>query len=320
MKRQFFSLFGTRPPSSFHIEQRLHFTLRCARVTVLEVIQRSTEFLARKGVESPRLQVELLLGHVLKVPRLRLYLDFERILAEPELDLLRELIKRRGTREPLQHILGSTSFCGLEMSVTPDVLIPRPETEVLAERAWQWLESRVAAGRETQTALDFGTGSGCIAVSVAVHVPQAKVLALDVSLAALKIAIGNAALHGVSERLQFFEGHGLHVLPREVRFDLVVANPPYIPTAEISTLAPEVREHDPRLALDGGADGLFFYRRLATETRPYLVERGKLMAEFGDGQAPALQSIFEAAGWVIEEIAPDLSGRPRIMIARRAES
>src|SRR3954467_1721292 len=137
-------------------------------VTVLEVIKRSSEFLARKGVESPRLQIELLLSHVLQMPRLKLYLNFERVLTDAEMEKLRGLVKRRGEREPLQHIVGTTSFCGHEFAVSKDVLIPRPETEQLAEQAWQYLEKRPAS-----KALDYGTGSGCLAVTIALKCPQA---------------------------------------------------------------------------------------------------------------------------------------------------
>src|SRR5262249_39838407 len=158
------------------------------RVTVLEVIQRSTEFLARKGVDSPRLQVEWLLAHVLKMPRLQLYLNFERVLAPPELGTVREMVRRRGHREPLQHIVGSTSFCGLEIAVNPHVLVPRPETELLAERGWQFLNSLSPDPAAPATVLDFGTGSGCIAVALACNAPKAHVLALEASEAALKIA------------------------------------------------------------------------------------------------------------------------------------
>src|SRR5215469_6765503 len=149
-------------------------------MTVLEGIQKSAEFLAKKGVESPRLQAELLLAHVLKLPRMKLYLNFERALTEPETDVFRELVKRRSQREPLQHIVGSTSFCGLEIAVNRNVLVPRPETEILAELGWKWLwredrGSKIEDGRSNggRTALDFGTGSGCIAIALAFKCPDA---------------------------------------------------------------------------------------------------------------------------------------------------
>ena len=288
-------------------------------MTVLEVIQRSTEFLARKGVEAPRLQVELLLAHTLKLPRLRLYLDFERRLTEPELDSVRQGVKRRANREPLQHIVGSTSFCGLEMKVNTKVLVPRPETEGLAEGAWGFL-GQAPAIEGPVTALDFGTGSGCLAIALAVHVPSAQIWALDASADALLVACENAEVNRVAERIRFVEGTGLEALPPEIRFDLVVSNPPYIPTAEIEHLMPEVRDYDPRLALDGGADGLSVFRHLAAGASRYLRSAGQIMCEFGDGQADALRELFGSEGWAEIAVRPDLSGRPRILVARLAKS
>jgi release factor glutamine methyltransferase len=289
-------------------------------VTVLEVIQRSTEYLARKGVDSPRLQVELLLAQVLKVPRLKLYLDFERPLTEAELNRTRDLVKRRGNREPLQHLIGSSSFCGLEIKVNASVLIPRPETEGLAERAWRLLEDRAKEGRGAVSALDFGTGSGCLAVAIAHHVPSAQVDALDLSRAALELARENVTRHQLSSRVRFFEGDGFNALPPGTLYDLIVANPPYIPSGEIEHLAPEVRDHDPRLALDGGVDGLDVVRRLAREGAGYLKGGGRLLCEFGDGQSEAVQAVFEAQRWTIEDVTPDLSGRARFLVARGSES
>jgi release factor glutamine methyltransferase len=147
-------------------------------VTVLEVIQRSTEFLQQKGVESARLQIELMLARILNIPRLKLYLNFDRKLTEPEISQAREMVRRRASREPLQHILGSVSFCGLEIRCDRAALIPRPETELLAERAWQFMSSRPPG---ESTCLDLGTGTGCIAIAVAVHAPQAVIHAVEIS-------------------------------------------------------------------------------------------------------------------------------------------
>lgn len=287
-------------------------------MTVLEVIQRSAEFLTKKGVESPRLQVELLLAHVLHLPRMGLYLNFERALTPKELDELRELVRRRGQREPLQQIIGSTSFCGLELSVNKNVLVPRPETELLAELGWQFLNS-LSNSTPQPLALDFGTGSGCLAITIAVKSPAAHVLAVDVSTDALELARQNAARHQVESRIQFFVGDGFAALPPETRFDLIVANPPYIPSKEIDTLEPEVRDHDPRMALDGGADGLDFYRRLAREAGTFLNPGGRIMLEFGDGQETAIQNLFEQQKWIVEAVKADYSGRPRILVAHRAD-
>lgn len=283
-------------------------------MTVLEVIQRSSEFLAKRGVDSPRLQTELLLAQVLGLPRMKLYLNFERKLNEAELDKLRQFVKRRGEREPLQHIIGSTSFCGLEIAVSGAVLIPRPETELLAERAVKFLQTRGVPGAAV---LDFGTGSGCLAIVIATQAAGTKVHAVDISETALAVAHGNADRLGLNGQIQFHRGDGFAVVPAEQRFDLIVSNPPYIATEEIAALEPEVRDHDPRVALDGGSDGLDFYRRLAAEAGARLNPGGRLLLELGDGQDAAVRVLCESAGWRVEAVENDYTGRARILIAHR---
>lgn len=285
-------------------------------MTVLEIIQRSTEFLARKGVESPRLQIELLLAHILQMPRLKLYLNFERALTEAQLATLRELVRRRGEREPLQHLLGTVSFVGLELAVTRDVLIPRPETEQLVELAARHLTNRNPGPAHPTRVLDFGTGSGCVAIALAKEFPEIEIHATDVSEAALGVARENAAHQGLAGRMHFHHGDGFAAVPVGMRFDLLVSNPPYIPSAEIATLQPEVRDHDPRLALDGGPDGLEFYRRFVAEAPAFVQTGALLVAEFGDNQEGALTEMFSAPGWQLEAIEKDLSGRARFMVAR----
>jgi release factor glutamine methyltransferase len=324
-------------------------------VTVLEAIQKSADFLAKKGVEPSRLQAELLLAHRLKLPRMKLYLNFERGLTPSETDALRESVKRRGQREPLQHIVGSTSFCGLEITVNRHALVPRPETELLAEAGWTFLAERrsptrlveieqpLRAGAETgaPTALDFGTGTGCIAIALAAKCPDAKITAVDVSAEALALAKQNAAANNVAERIEFLLSDGFAALterwgerPREPKenaqtgspgvsphqFDLIISNPPYIPSAEIATLEPEVRDYDPRAALDGGADGLVFYRKLAAEAKSFIKLGGIIILEFGDGQADAVQSIFKTQKWIVEAVKEDYSQRARILIAKSSSS
>ncbi len=281
-------------------------------MTVLEAIQKTADFLAKKGVESARLNAELLLAHQLKLPRMKLYLNFDRVLTALETDGLRELIKRRAAREPLQHITGSTSFCGHEITVTRHALVPRPETELLAELGWKFLATR----NGLPTALDFGTGTGCIAIAIAAKCSAAKIMALDLSTDALALAKQNAEQNQVGNRIEFFSGNGFAALRDGAQFDLIISNPPYIATAEIETLEPEVRDFDPRTALDGGADGLDFYRRLALEARPFLKSDGQLMVEFGDGQAEDIQKIFEAQKWLVEAVHNDFSQRARILTAK----
>jgi release factor glutamine methyltransferase len=278
-------------------------------VTVLEAIQKSADFLAKRGVESPRLQAELLLAHRLKMPRMKLYLNFERALTAEETDSYRELIKRRGQREPLQHIVGSTSFCGYEIAVNRYALVPRPETEILAELGWTFL-----ATLNSPNALDLGTGTGCVAIALAAKCPTAKIVASDISPEALALAKQNAEKNNV--RIEFLQGNGFAALPAGAQFDLIISNLPYIPTAEIATLEPEVRDFDPRPALDGGVDGLNFYRMFAAQAKPFLKPGGKIMLEFGDGQAPAIRNLFENEKWVVEEIKSDYSQRLRILVAK----
>ena len=307
-------------------------------MTVLEAIRKSTEFLAKKGVESPRLQAEWLLAHILRMPRMKLYLNFERGLTPAETDSLRELVKRRGRHEPLQHLSGSTSFCGLEIAVNRQALVPRPETELLAEEGWKFLST---LNSQPATALDLGTGTGCIALTLAVKCPTAKITATDISEDALALAKENAMRNGVAERIEFLPGDGFAALqnagqaaslsPSENnqsgtgkmpvrRFDLIISNPPYIPSAEIATLQPEVRDFDPCAALDGGADGLDFYRRFSVQAKPFLKSDGKMMLEFGDGQAEAIQRIFEAEKWIVEAVREDYSHCARILIIKSSSS
>src|ERR1035441_1509241 len=188
-------------------------------MTVLETIQKSTDFLGKKGIESPRLQTELLLAHLLMLPRMKLYLNFERVLTAAETDALREFVKRRGQREPLQQIVGSTSFCGYEIAVSRHALVPRPETEMLAEFGWQFLQGRadLPVGQDTRqrvptSALDFGTGTGCIAIALAAKCPNAKIVATDISADALALAKTNAAQNNVAERIEFLQGDGFAAL------------------------------------------------------------------------------------------------------------
>jgi len=281
----------------------------------LEIIQRSTEFLEAKGVETPRLQTELLLAHLLQLPRMQLYLNFERTLTTTEVARFRDYIKRRVRREPVQHIVGSTSFCGLEITTNRQVLVPRPETELLAEAGWKFLGQLSKRDPYSPAAMDFGTGSGCLAIALAANCSAARIYAGDISPEALEVARQNAGRHLLTERIEFMAGDGFAAVPVGMRFDLIISNPPYIPTAEIGGLQPEVRDYDPPCALDGGPDGLDFFRRLAVEARPFLKAGGKIMLEFGDGQAGGIWEIFERQKWVVDAVEKDYTQRPRILIA-----
>jgi len=285
-------------------------------VTVLEVIQRSTDFLSKKGIDSPRLQTELLLAHILALPRMQLYLKFERVLSDREVELMRDAVKRRAQHEPLQYIVGSTSFCGLEIKINRNVLVPRPETEMLAEQGWSFLKELVASGELRPKAVDLGTGSGCIAIALAVNCPEAEVAVIDSSPEALNLAKENAEAHRVSAPISFASLDLLSDPLPKGPFHLLISNPPYIPSAEIDSLQPEVSQFEPRTALDGGPDGLNFYRVLARQGQTILGSNGKLMVEFGDGQAEAISALLCEENWIVERVLEDYTRRPRILIAR----
>jgi release factor glutamine methyltransferase len=188
---------------------------------------------------------------------------------------------------------------------------------LLAEHGWNFLSSISTSEPHPLAVLDFGTGSGCLAITLAVKCPAAEVYAVDISAEALAVAGQNAARHGVSERVRFVQGDGFTSLPPTIQFHLLIANPPYIPSGEIDRLEPEVREHDPRPALDGGPDGLDFFRRLASEAAAWLKPEGRIVLEFGEGQASALRRLFEAEKWIVERIVDDYTQHPRILIGRK---
>lgn len=275
--------------------------------TVLRILQWTAEHFQRKGIESGRRDAELLLGRVLGLDRVGLYLQFDRPLDEDERSRFRQLLERRAAREPLQYILGKTEFWSREFAVSPAVLIPRADTEVLVEEA-------LARRGEARTALDIGTGSGVIAVALALEVSALAVTAIDLSAAALEVAAQNAASHGVKERIRFREES-----LAEVRgtFDLVVSNPPYIAEAELAALMPEVRDHEPRLALAAGVDGLDAYRLLAARAAELLAPGGWLLVEVGLGQAQAVAELWRGAGLNQIFCRDDYAGIPRVVGGRR---
>ena len=270
---------------------------------LLEVLKGASEFLGKQGVESPRLNAEHLLAHVLGVKRLELYLQFDRPLGETERAPLRDLIRKRGNGIPLQHLLGTVEFCGRTFRSDARALIPRPETEQLVERALTYAP--------LASVLDVATGSGVIALSLALEQPDASVTATDISPEALSLARENAAILG-ADRVVFQEAD---LMPRgDGRFDLITANLPYIPSAEIPTLSREV-QHDPVQALDGGTDGLDLIRRLAPLAAAKLNPGGRLLLEIGTGQAATVTECL--AGHNYRDIAslPDYQGTFRFIEA-----
>lgn len=280
-------------------------------LTVLEIIKRTTEFFQKHGIESPRLNAELLVGHSLGLKRMQLYLQFERPLAEAELAKIRPLVKRRSEREPLQYIVGTTEFGGLTLKVDRRALIPRPETELLVEIA-----KELFAAAPPARVLDLGTGSGAIALALANHFATAAVMAVDVSAEALALAGENAASLGLAERVKFLQSDWFAAVPAEERFDLVVANPPYLSDAETRETAPEVQKFEPWNALSAGPDGSEALRRIIAAAPQRLTAGGGLLLETGIAQHAQLLEAAKAAGFASAESRRDLTGRDRFVIAR----
>ena len=278
--------------------------------TTLKVLGWTREFLAARGVDNARLEAEWLLCAATGLDRVGLYLNFDKPLNDDELRSYRSMVARRGKREPLQHILGTQEFCGLEFEVTPEVLVPRHDTEVLVDEA-------VIRFPGARTILDIGTGSGCIAVVMGTRMPRASVVAVDISQPALEVARRNAARHGVA--IEFLQGSLFQPVVGR-RFDLIVSNPPYIPSSDIEVLEPEVRDFDPRMALDGGADGLEVYRHLIPEAPGFLNPGGWLLVEVGVGQVPSVAQLFRMADEYEEAVVVnDSAGIERVVGARRKE-
>jgi len=280
-------------------------------LTVLEIIKRSAEFLAGKGVESARLNAELLIGHALGLKRMQLYLQFERPLAEPELEKIRPLVRRRGQREPLQHILGETEFHGLRLKTDRRALIPRPETELLVELVVARLSE------PPRRLVDLGTGSGAIALALARRYPAAEIVATDASAEALALARENAALNGLDGRVRWLESDWFAALTGET-FDVVVSNPPYLSEVEVAAAAPEVRDHEPRAALTPGGDGLAALTAIIASAGGHLPAGGLLALETGIAQHATLLPITARHGFAAAESCPDLTGRERFVFARKA--
>lgn len=280
-------------------------------LTVLEVVKKTSEFFASKSIESPRLNAELLVGHALGMPRMRLYLEFERPLSEAELASVRELVRRRGRREPLQYVIGHADFCGIRLKTDRRALIPRPETELLVET--------IVAGVLAPPAhiLDLGTGTGAIALALARAFPGARVTAVDSSPDALALAAENAASAGLSERVAFAVSDWLEGLAPGQAFDLIASNPPYLSAEEAAAAAPEVRDFEPAGALTAADGGFADLDEIARASAGALVPGGLLALETGIGHHARLQSVLREAGYSRIESKADLTGRDRFVLAWR---
>lgn len=278
--------------------------------TIGSIIAKTVPFLKEKGLPNPRLEADLLLAGVLKLPRVKLYSEWDRPLEPAEIQQYREVIVKRVQGWPLAYLSGKKSFLSWEFNVTPAVLIPRPETEILVEAV-----VKLVKDHKELRGVDVGTGSGIIAIALAKLLPGSKWYAIDLSPEALAVAEANAVQLGVEQQISFIKGDLLEPLMNFGEgFELIVSNPPYIPSATIETLQPEVRR-EPLLALDGGQDGLDIYKRLLPQAKALLAEGGICAVEHGWDQRGSLEKLFKESGFITQSI-PDLAGLDRVIIGR----
>jgi release factor glutamine methyltransferase len=281
--------------------------------SIADAILRGAEVLRKAGVPGARREAGSLLSHVLGKDRTFLISHAENLIADGQMNEFRECVERRAQGEPIQYITGSQDFFGLEFKVTPDVLIPRPETELLVEIALKLIDDE-----DTDPQIcDVGTGSGCIAITLLRQRPLAHSIALDVSEAAIRIAKENASRHSVNDRISFVVSDCFQSLAEVPPFDLIVSNPPYVSAEALDGLQREVRDHEPRVALSPGLDGLSVIRRLLQEAADFLKSDGYLLIEIGFDQAAAVEGLIDADVWRLLEIYPDLQGIHRIVALQK---
>jgi len=321
--------------------------------TIQKLLNWVTEHLTGKGIDSPRLSAELLLCHVVGLQRIELYTQFDKPVAKQQLDKLHDLVKRAGQNEPIAYLVGKTEFYSLEINVTPDCMVPRPETELLVERAIEFLRTRPvssATGRNstmgntlqkgsisngartgTQFVCDLCTGSGCIAVAIAKNYPDARIIATDICDAALAVAAGNIEKHQLGDRITLLCGDLFDpIMPQldvnklvpdsDRGFDLIVCNPPYVSTAEYEKLDINVKDYEPKKALFAGIDGLDIYCRIIEKAEEFLKPNAALMLEIGYAQGPAVKELLEQTGAFAEiKIEKDPHNNDRIAIAKKTK-
>ncbi|MBI2989374.1 MAG: peptide chain release factor N(5)-glutamine methyltransferase [Deltaproteobacteria bacterium] len=286
-------------------------------VTVRQALRAGAEFLAQMGIDTSRLDAELLLGKVLGCGREQLYLDYEVKLGVPASNLYDSLLERRARREPAAYITGQREFWSLAFYVTPDVLVPRPETERAVEVALRLV--KMLDKKRSLKILDLGTGSGAIAVSLATELDNVQIWATDLSARALRVARTNAVRHGVKEKIHFLKGDVFGpVKGQKELFDLIVSNPSYVRHKEMQELPPEVRDWEPRLALDGGADGLDFYRRIAEKASLYLADGGCVVLEIGADMREEICRLIASVGcYSTTTVYQDYAGKDRVVVTRK---
>lgn len=280
--------------------------------TVKRVLEWTTSHLKKHGSDTPRLDAEILLAHARGCQRIQLYTQFDEPLSDAVRGVMRELVKRRANAEPVAYLVGQREFFSLSFCVTKDVLIPRPDTETLVLEILDALK-----GLSAPRLLDLCTGSGCLAIAVAKNSPSTRATATDISPAAITIARENATRLRVAERVEICESDLFNAIPADQKFDVIAGNPPYVPTAEIDQLDKEVSFHEPRLALDGGPDGLSILQRIIEAAPRYAAPQAMLLLEFASEQAQRLVKLLEAHGGYEQiTIRDDLGKRPRVLKAR----
>ncbi len=302
-------------PESLQTEERCALCM----MTVGTALRWAKETLASSGVPEPEADAQVLVAHVAGVDRLNLFLNTGRVLSLEEEKRLTDLIRERAGRKPFQYILGEQEFWSLPFKVTPDVLVPRPETETLVETVLNTLKSRNPCSSRL-TILDLCTGSGILAVVLAREIPESDIYAVDLSKAALSVAMDNARRHGVSDAITFLQGDLFAPLAkRETLFDVIVSNPPYVPSDILGGLSPEVKDYEPHLALDGGPDGLDIVRKIISDSPAYLRIGGWLFLEIGDGQGKeVLKELEKAEIFKHISLVRDHCNVPRVIRAQRA--
>ncbi len=294
-----------------------NYNLAMQTWTIQKLLNWVTEHLTDKGIDSPRLSAELLLCGVVELKRIELYTQFDKPVAKQQLDRLHDLVKRAGQNEPIAYLVGKTEFYSLEINVTPDCMIPRPETELLVERAIEFLRTRPG----TQFVCDLCTGSGCIAVAIAKNYPDARIIATDICDAALAVAAGNVEKHQLGDRITLLCGDLFDPIMPQLdvnEFDLIVCNPPYVSTAEYEKLDINVKDYEPKKALFAGVDGLDIYCRIIEKAEEFLKPNAALMLEIGYAQGPAVRQLLEQTGSFVNiKIEKDPHNNDRIVSARK---
>jgi release factor glutamine methyltransferase len=302
--------------------------------TIQKLLNWITEYFTEKGIGPPRLSAELVLSHILQMKRIELYTQFNKPVTTHQLDQLHKLVKRAGQNEPIAYLIGKTEFYSLEFNITPDCMIPRPETELLVERAIEFLRTRpvgnlMAGNRgvpngDGALVCDLCTGSGCIAVAIAKNFPDARIIATDISDAALKVAATNIKKHRLENRVTLLTGDLFDPLVPQIdteKFDLIVCNPPYVSASEFETLDKNVKDYEPKLSLFAGTDGLDIHRRIIENAGSFLKPDAALMLEIGPTQGQAIRNLLEQKGAFGEiKIEKDFNNNDRIALSRKIPS